>query len=309
MKNGNKFKRGFTLVEIIVVLVILAILAAFTIPTYLGMIQSANEKEDIITLGFLNRVTVYYGASISIKNNDVFDGLSTDQDRMQLLVDHQYIDEILEPKVSGAQFYWDIPTQKWVYNSIETGKHYIFKELNPMDYIHTHTWNMDDGFYSTYGKLFIENQEEEYLISTKAKLDDDGKKNGTGYGVFFETSLTNGNKNRDSGYVLQFDRGLGGIVIRPRTNGRESSPIYSAYHADNTIIPSDKTNEWWTQEHNVDIQVNNAENQTDKKTVNVRIDGETVIQDAIIDSSSGDIRYTGFRSWGSGTTYEEMTIN
>jgi prepilin-type N-terminal cleavage/methylation domain len=37
-------KKGFTLIEIIVVLVILAVLAAFTIPTMLGYISSSQEK-------------------------------------------------------------------------------------------------------------------------------------------------------------------------------------------------------------------------------------------------------------------------
>lgn len=40
-------QRGFTLVEIIVVLVILAIIAAFTIPAMLGYIQDANKKKDL----------------------------------------------------------------------------------------------------------------------------------------------------------------------------------------------------------------------------------------------------------------------
>jgi len=42
--NKMKRKDGFTLVELIVVLVILAILAAFTIPAMLGYINDAREK-------------------------------------------------------------------------------------------------------------------------------------------------------------------------------------------------------------------------------------------------------------------------
>jgi len=42
--NKMKRKDGFTLVELIVVLVILAILAAFTIPAMLGYISDAREK-------------------------------------------------------------------------------------------------------------------------------------------------------------------------------------------------------------------------------------------------------------------------
>lgn len=43
-KEREKNNKGFTLVEIIVVLVILAILAAFTIPTMLGFVEDAKAK-------------------------------------------------------------------------------------------------------------------------------------------------------------------------------------------------------------------------------------------------------------------------
>ena len=47
IRNMKKSRRGFTLVEIIVVLVILAILAAFTIPAMLGFVNDARSKAQI----------------------------------------------------------------------------------------------------------------------------------------------------------------------------------------------------------------------------------------------------------------------
>ena len=47
-KTGENNKRGFTLVELIVVLVILAILAAILIPALLGYIDRARQRKDIL---------------------------------------------------------------------------------------------------------------------------------------------------------------------------------------------------------------------------------------------------------------------
>lgn len=47
LKARKKSEQGFTLVELIVVLVILAILAAFTIPAMLGFVEDAKGKAAI----------------------------------------------------------------------------------------------------------------------------------------------------------------------------------------------------------------------------------------------------------------------
>lgn len=47
LKNSLQSRSGFTLVELIVVLVILAILAAFTIPAMLGFVEEAKGKAAI----------------------------------------------------------------------------------------------------------------------------------------------------------------------------------------------------------------------------------------------------------------------
>lgn len=47
IKNSLQSRSGFTLVELIVVLVILAILAAFTIPAMLGFVEDAKGKTAI----------------------------------------------------------------------------------------------------------------------------------------------------------------------------------------------------------------------------------------------------------------------
>lgn len=52
----DKSRAGFTLVEIIVVLVILAILAAFTIPAMMGFVAESREAEAKQNLGLTARV-------------------------------------------------------------------------------------------------------------------------------------------------------------------------------------------------------------------------------------------------------------
>ncbi|WKY47926.1 type II secretion system protein [Eubacteriaceae bacterium ES3] len=84
MKFWNKMKKntkGFTLVEIIVVLVILAVLAAFTIPTMLGFVNEAKGKALIaeareVYVAAQATVTEYQGGGTSMSATTLLDSVN-----------------------------------------------------------------------------------------------------------------------------------------------------------------------------------------------------------------------------------------
>jgi prepilin-type N-terminal cleavage/methylation domain-containing protein len=307
----GKFKNdsnGFTLIELIVVIAILGIILAIAVPSFIGVIAQSKVSADIASLNSLNKATDIYEMINGTENGDVFDGITTDYNRMNELVTEGYLNEIIVPQYEGSEFNWDIDSQVWTYYNAYTGTtvtKYTFSDLTVADYKKTGTWtDTDDGFYSNYGLLFIENDKSEYTINTTATLNA-----GTsgGYGILFETSIDSDNK--DSGYALQFDRGLNAIVVRERENGVESSPIKSVSNKDNSLIPASKTDEWWSEEHDIKLVVSDAIDQDGKKSITVYIDNDLVMENFVVDGNSDSTNnYTGFRSWTTGTTYKEMTI-
>ena len=82
--DKNK-KKGFTLVELIVVLAILAILAAMLVPALTGYIDKANEKKTLAT------ARQYYVAAQTVASeayaNGVFiNNIFTDGDKIKIIV-------------------------------------------------------------------------------------------------------------------------------------------------------------------------------------------------------------------------------
>lgn len=310
-------RKGFTLMEWLVVLAVLGILVAVAVPVFTGFLADSRLRADQATLSLLNRATQNYGQTVSSGHPDVFQGLETDASRMDTLVEAGFLDRVAVPQVPGAAFRWETGKQQWVYEGSlpgeGTGERYVFSEMELDGFSRTGQWEArGDGFYSGFGQLFIENPRSSYVIESVAALGEGFFSGGLsgGYGIFFETTLDG--SGRDTGYVLQLDRNYAGgeVVIRPREAGSESSPVLRMSHASHPdIIPADKDDPWWTEEHTVVIEVTDPGTQEGKKELRVSIDGEVLVESfeiqAVPDSAEN---HTGYRSWHAGTLYREMRI-
>jgi len=93
VKKLYKDQRGFTLVELLVVLAILGVIAALIVPNIMGNVDASKAKADNLTLETLNNAVYRYQAaegSFPANEND--------------LVNKKYIDKIPTPQQSGKTF-------------------------------------------------------------------------------------------------------------------------------------------------------------------------------------------------------------
>jgi prepilin-type N-terminal cleavage/methylation domain-containing protein len=105
-------RKGFTLIEIIVVIALLSILSALMIPDMFNFIEKSKVATDLTDLRTLNTVTSAYRASNPA--NDPFKNPSTsDETLMQFLVDQGFIPRLLSPVSADADFEWDSTQEKW----------------------------------------------------------------------------------------------------------------------------------------------------------------------------------------------------
>ena len=92
MRNTNK--KGFTIVELVIVIAVIAILAAVLIPTFSGIIRRANISSDTVVAKNLNTAAISAGA-------DTFD------EAIAAVKEAGYILSNLNAKADGCYFVWD----------------------------------------------------------------------------------------------------------------------------------------------------------------------------------------------------------
>ena len=108
-----KEKRGFTLLEMIVTVAILFVLLTILMPTMSGFASSANDQISDANLELLNFATHSYASFHEIENRDIFENISEDDARQQLLVSDGLIEQAVKPTGEGG-YCWNIKEQKWI---------------------------------------------------------------------------------------------------------------------------------------------------------------------------------------------------
>lgn len=110
--NCHKRKKGFTLIELVLVLVIIAILAGIGIPVYFYIADQSLVSADTASLDYLNQVTAVYAANNGVSGS-AFSGDTTNDARMQTLIDAGYYSSAVTPQRSGTTFEWLTVSQMW----------------------------------------------------------------------------------------------------------------------------------------------------------------------------------------------------
>lgn len=108
-----KSEKGFTLIELIVVVFIIGVLTTVLVPEYIGYIEKGKSSADKYSLGELNEATrVYYAGDPS--PNPFETGGLTDDALLQVLVDSKLLTEKPEPQQADVFFGWDSTNKFWL---------------------------------------------------------------------------------------------------------------------------------------------------------------------------------------------------
>lgn len=111
-KSIFKDKRGFTLIELIVVIAILGIISSISVPKFVGFIQSAKISADQATVVTLNKATDILRMTLSGYDSFLDKGKDSQYLMKKLLTDG-YLSSEPEPQSKDADFHWNFDKETW----------------------------------------------------------------------------------------------------------------------------------------------------------------------------------------------------
>ncbi len=127
-------KKGFTIVELVIVIAIIAILAAVLIPTFASLIRKANESADIQAVRQMN---TYLAVNEVTADKSILEVYRSLKDGGMSAKDYR-------PLVSDRYFFWDSTLNRIVYTDS------TYKVLFPEDYTNATNKN---GWFSLSGEI------------------------------------------------------------------------------------------------------------------------------------------------------------
>ena len=130
----HKSKKGFTIVELVIVIAVIAILAAVLIPTFSNLVKKANQSADI--QGARQMDTVLQAESAAKKPETL-------KDVIIILDAADFNIKSLVPLTKNHTFYWDETSNKIVLYSTEDG--ILYPEIDSFDPAAATSHNLNDG--------------------------------------------------------------------------------------------------------------------------------------------------------------------
>ena len=92
----NSKKKGFTIVELVIVVAVIAILAAVLIPTFSNLVKKANESADIQAVRNMN---------VYLAQAEATEGVNSILDVYEIFDESDYVVENYKPLYKGQYHY------------------------------------------------------------------------------------------------------------------------------------------------------------------------------------------------------------
>ena len=163
----NSKKKGFTIVELVIVIAVVAVLAAVLIPTFSSLVKKANLSADQQAVRQINTLLATEFAT---------EKPETLKEVVDMLDENGYDVDALEPLTEGYKFAWDKENNQIVflteaeassYETLDSGSSYINKEVstskeiidalkNGSDVTLAKDLKVDDEVVSIYGNTTID---------------------------------------------------------------------------------------------------------------------------------------------------------
>jgi prepilin-type N-terminal cleavage/methylation domain-containing protein len=113
-------KRGFTLIEMIIVMAIISILSYMIMPSIASSLQMGNNSADESNLLVLNSTTSFLRSTLT--GSDPFeDATKSSEELMTVLVNKKLLPNKLKPLTAGKKFAWFREHGKWDYDDAILG--------------------------------------------------------------------------------------------------------------------------------------------------------------------------------------------